>query len=281
MPPTVILIESPKGPEIGPEKETGSGPGPAVSPPTGPSGTGLGTTPARTDPLSREVTVISSEGYREYRNEQAVQDFRRIESYSENESIYESIFGDEEFPEIPMFGPALEGYIPGAGPNFPVVYTSVSTPTENVHRDRELEDLRRIVLERLDYCNICQRSLPAGDHNLDQRERHFQKHRDLEAEDRRNIVGTSDTPTQVSNQDVFYCEYCGRTPAEFEKDNEGKKHGPSCAQRAIFHDVPKYCQYCRLNFWDNDMTKETFRNHVQTCANDRRGMSTFHFYYGI
>jgi hypothetical protein len=176
-----------------------------------------------------------------------------------------------------MFGPAFEGNIPVVGSMVPTIFTAMSTPTENVERDRELEALRKIVLQRLDYCGICRMPLPVGPHNLEERERHFQNHRDIEAEARRNALSNFTTVSHVSVQEVFYCKYCGKTPAEFERDNNGMKHGPSCALRATFHDVPQYCQYCRLNFWDNDITNETVRSHVENCAKIRRGMPISHF----
>lgn len=282
-PPTQPLIDPPTRPETDLEIETGAQPVPVIptpiesptGPQTGEEFRGHSFNPAGNDPLSRESGGNSGlESYQEYRKRQAAIEQRRVEAYSQDESIYK----DGQCPQIPMFGPAFEGNIPVAGSTVPTIFTAMSTPTENVERDRELEALQKIVLQRLDYCGICRMALPAGSHNLEERECHFQKHRGIEAEARRNALGNFATVSHVSVQEVLYCEYCGKTPAEFEKDNNGMKHGPSCALRTTFHDVPQHCQYCRLNFWDNDMTNETVRSHVENCAKIRHGILIFQFY---
>jgi hypothetical protein len=255
-PPTGTIIT---GAETGTETAE-----PGIIPPGG--------TPAGSDPLSGSLPDVTRERWDTWRKEQAAEEQRRLEAYTQNESIFQN--GRDH--RIPKFGPAAEGNIPVAGGSFPTIYTGMNTATENVERDRDARALLNIVLERQDFCGVCEEALPAGAHNLGARERHYQEHRDIISEARRNAIGNFATIAQGSVQEVFYCEYCGKTPSEFEKENKGQKHGPACAYRVTFNDVPQYCQYCRLNFWKNDMTDETVRTHLQNCANNRRGMSSYH-----
>jgi hypothetical protein len=227
---------------------------------------------AGNDPLSRILPDATQERWATYRNEQIAEEQRRVEAYTRNWSIFQ----DGHNPQIPKFGPPVEGNIPVAGGRFPTIYTGMSTATENVERDREARELLNVALERQDFCGVCEKALPAGAHNLEARERHYREHRDMIREAQRNALGNFATVAQGSIREVFYCEYCGKTPAEFEKENNGQKHGPTCAYKATFNDVPQYCQYCRLNFWDSDMASETVRTHVHNCANNRRGMPQCH-----
>jgi hypothetical protein len=229
---------------------------------------------AKDDPLNKSLPDVTKERWAAYRKEQMAEEQRRLEAYTQNGSIHQ----DGQNPQIPKFGPPIEGNIPAAGGRFPIIYTGMSTATENVERDREARELLNVVLERQDFCGVCEKALPAGAHNLEVRERHYKEHRDIIMEARRNALGNFATVAQGSVPDVFYCEYCGKTPAEFEKENGGQKHGPTCASKVVFNDVPQFCQYCRLNFWDNSMTNETVGTHVQNCANNRRGMFKYHLF---
>jgi hypothetical protein len=239
---------------------------------TQPRTTLLGNTPTENSPIDGNLLLTTEETYSTWRQKQDAAEQLRLEAYTGNQSIHQP--GQD--PQIPQFGPAFEGNIPVAGRSFPTIFTGMSTPTENVERDREARDLLNIVLERQDFCGVCQTALPARAHNAEERERHYQEHRNIETEARRNALGSFATVAQGPVREVFYCEYCGKTPAEFERENNREKHGSACANKATFNDVPQYCQYCRLNFWDNDMTNETVKGHVQNCANNRRGMSNFH-----
>jgi hypothetical protein len=229
---------------------------------------GPGITPAVEDPLRVNfLTKAASDSYREYRKKEADMEQKRVEAYTHNGSIFQ----DGEALEIPQFGPPFEGSIAVPGGTTPIIFTAMTTPTENVDRDKKLEALERIVLERLEYCGVCQEALPIGPHNLEVRKRHFQDHKDIEDEYKRNIIGSFSTVAQLTVREAFYCEYCGKSTAEFERDTRELKHGPSCAPKAAFNDVPQYCQYCRLNFWNNNMTNQTVLSHVRNCANIRRG----------
>lgn len=232
--------------------------------------------PAEDDPLSKRLPDATKERWAAYRKEQMVEEQRRLEAYTQNESIHQ----DGQNPRIPKFGPPIEGNIPAAGVRFPIIYTGMSTATENVERDREARELLNVVLERQDFCGVCEKTLPAGAHNFEVRKRHYQEHRDIIREAQRNAFGNFATVAQGLVPDVSYCEYCGKTPAEFEKENSGQKHGPTCASKAAFNDIPQFCQYCRLNFWDNSMMNETIGTHVQNCAYDRRGMLKYHLFNG-
>jgi hypothetical protein len=104
----------------------------------------------------------------------AKQEQLRINAYVNNLSIYGRMPSN---PEILVFGPPFEDNIP-AGSRFPQLFLNTLTATDSA-LVKMLSKHQNVILERQDFCPICQISLEGGPHNQKAMEDHFQDHREL------------------------------------------------------------------------------------------------------
>jgi hypothetical protein len=136
---------------------------------------------------------------------------------------------------------------------------------------------KNVILERLDFCPICQISLEAGPHNQQAREEHFEDHRQALKDVQKNALGNFGTVARDEVHEVFYCEVCGKTAAQWEQEKK-EEHGPSCAKNALFQKTPQFCHYCGLNFWIYSLPAAAVRSHTKNCADLRCGKFSFYLF---
>jgi hypothetical protein len=181
----------------------------------------------------------------------------RREAYTQTPSIFR-----DPVPQVSIYGAVQEPTI-RAGSSVPEVYTTNLTSTAVQKLAEENRKLQNLALDREQPCNICYAALPAGPHNEEARRVHLRTHADVLG------LGPSATDkTDGSGPEVFYCEICGKTDAQYKEDGGVGEHGEECGKKGKFNEFPLFCQYCGVSF--EQLDPEAAKKHEANCATGRR-----------